>query len=289
MWASKVSPSRVTVKVPASSANLGPGFDCLAVALDIYLTLEVERTGKFSFETDLAVPKDRSNLAVRAFARLLDPDQFSFRMRSDIPLSGGLGSSAAAVLAGLAAADQLLGGGTDLLPLATEIEGHSDNAAAALYGGFVLCVEGQVVRIEPPPGLAGVLAVFSDSLDTQQARAALPDHVSRDDAVFNLAHTALLAVALERGDLKLLQLALKDRLHQDARADLYPRSFALIKQVRELGALGATISGAGPTVLLWVRSSEGAAVLKKLSIDADGMADLYPTKFTDSALEVTCS
>ena len=126
------------MRVPASSANLGPGFDCLAAALALHLELEVEETGNFAVETDLSVARGRENLCVRAFERLHSAEGFTFRIRSGIPLSGGLGSSAAATLAGLMAADHLFELDAPLLELATEMEGHPDNAAAALHGGFVI-------------------------------------------------------------------------------------------------------------------------------------------------------
>src|SRR5438874_3634312 len=130
---------RRVVRVPASSANLGPGFDTLAAALALHLELEVRETGSFAVHTDLAVRRDRDNLVVRAFERLHPADDFEFHVTSRIPLSGGLGSSAAAVVAGLLAADHLFELDVDVLGLAAELEGHPDNVAAALNGGFVVC------------------------------------------------------------------------------------------------------------------------------------------------------
>ena len=144
----------VRVRVPASSANLGPGFDVLAAALGLHMELEVEETGRFEVRTDLAIARDRRNLCVRGFAALREPDGIRFTIRSDIPLSGGLGTSAAAYVAGLAAADALNGGGADLLAEAARLEGHPDNAAAALLGGFVVCADGGATRARPA-GRAG--------------------------------------------------------------------------------------------------------------------------------------
>src|ERR671922_2913702 len=141
---------RRLVRVPASSANLGPGFDAFACAIALHLELEVEETGSFGVHTDLSIARDRRNLAVRGFARLADPDAFTFRIRSQIPLSGGLGSSAAAYVAGLLAADHLFELDADVLALATELEGHPDNVAAALHGGFVVCAGGPGARFDPP-------------------------------------------------------------------------------------------------------------------------------------------
>lgn len=143
---------RRIVRVPASSANLGPGFDAFAAALALDLELEVEETGSFGVETDLAIATDRRNLCVRGFATLHPPDDFTFRIRSEIPLCGGLGSSAAAIVAGLLAADHVFELDADVLGLASEMEGHADNVAASLHGGVVICADGEVTRIEPRRG-----------------------------------------------------------------------------------------------------------------------------------------
>ena len=171
---------RRVVRVPASSANLGPGFDTFAAALSLHMELDVEETGRFAVETDLAIARDRRNLAVRGFERLHPPDDFTFRITSDIPLSGGMGTSAAAYVAGLMAADHLFELDADLLTLATELEGHPDNVAAALLGGFVICADGIATRFEAPTGLEAVLVVPGKAVRTKQARAALPAEVPMD-------------------------------------------------------------------------------------------------------------
>src|SRR3954467_8019699 len=177
---------RRLVRVPASSANLGPGFDTFAAALALHTEIEVVETGRFAVVTDLAIARDHRNLAVRGFARLHPPDAFEFRIRSHIPLSGGLGTSAAAYVAGLMAADHLFELDTDLLTHATQLEGHPDNVAAALRGGFVVCAAGRVARIDPPAGLEAVLVVPHEAVRTRQARAALPDRVPLHDAAKNV-------------------------------------------------------------------------------------------------------
>src|ERR671931_1358463 len=191
---------RRLVRVPASSANLGPGFDTFACAVAMHMQLEVEETGRFAVHTDLKIARDRRNLAGRGFAQLADPGRFAFRIESQIPLSGGLGSSAAAYVAGLLAADHLFELDADVLALAAELEGHPDNAAAALLGGFVVCADGQAARFDPPGGLEAVIVVPSKAVRTKQARAALPREVPMADAVFNTAHAALLMLGLSRGD-----------------------------------------------------------------------------------------
>jgi homoserine kinase len=277
---------RWVVRVPASSANLGPGFDTFAAAVGMHMTLEVQETGRFAVETDLKIARDRRNLAVRGFARLCSPDGFTFRIASQIPLSGGLGSSASAYVAGLMAADHILGLDADLLALADELEGHPDNAAAALLGGLVVCADGDAARFDPPAGLEAVVVVPHEAVRTKQARAALPPEVPMAEAVFNTAHGALLMLGLAKGDFELIARGLDDRLHQPRREHLYPRSMALVRRAPELGALGATISGAGPTVLVWCRHDATAAVHEALRREADGWADVMRAPFEPRGADV---
>jgi homoserine kinase len=271
---------RRVVRVPASSANLGPGFDCMAAALALQLELEVvETAGTFAVESDLPVAKGRENLCVRAFERLHPADGFTFRISSEIPLSGGLGSSAAAIVAGLMAADHLFELDADLLAQAGDMEGHPDNVAAALYGGFVVCADGKATRFDPPTGLEALAVVPEQAVHTRAARAALPAQVPMEEAVFNVAHGALLTLGLARGDWDVLARGLHDRLHQQRRAHLFPRSFELACRARELGALGATISGAGPTVLVWCFYEQTGAVAEALGPEIEGWARLLRASF----------
>jgi homoserine kinase len=270
---------RRVVRVPASSANLGPGFDCMAAALALHLELEVEEAGEFALDSELPVPTGRENLCVRAFERLHSADGFVFRIRSDIPLAGGLGSSAAAIVAGLMAADHLFELDADLLALASELEGHPDNVAAALSGGFVVCADGEAVRFDAPTGLEALAVVPGEAVRTRAARAALDRQVPLEEAVFNVAHGALLTLGLARGDWDLVARGLQDRLHQQRRARLFPRSFELALRARELGALGATISGAGPTVLVWCFYEQTGAVVEALRGEIEGWATLLRAPF----------
>jgi homoserine kinase len=265
---------RRVVRVPASSANLGPGFDAFAAALSLHMELEVEETGSFGVETNLQIATDRRNLAVRGFEKLHAPDRFTFRIRSDIPLSGGLGTSAAAYVAGLMAADHLFELDADLLKLATELEGHPDNVAAALYGGFVICADGAATRFDIPAGLEAVLVVPHEPVRTKEARAALPDVVPMADAIYNVGHASLLTLGLARGDWELVARGLGDRLHQPHRAHLYPRSAQVVERAQGFGALGATISGAGPTVLVWCHLEQTPVVVAAPRREADGWADV---------------
>lgn len=274
------------VRVPASSANLGPGFDVMGAALDLHMEVEVVETGSFGVHTDLRIARDRRNLIVRGFAALHPPDDFEFTIRSDIPLSGGLGTSAAAIVAGLVAADSIFELGADLLAEATALEGHPDNVAAALLGGFVLCSDGHAERFEPPPGLECLLVVPSTAVRTQKAREALPARIPIPDAVFNIAHASLLVLGLAKGDLGLVARGLGDRIHQPRRAHLYPRSWELVQDAKGLGALGATISGAGPTVLVWSDFESTGAVYARLQERAEGWAEVYRVPFTAVGAEV---
>ncbi len=277
---------RRLVRVPASSANLGPGFDVMAAALALHLEVEVRETGSFAVHTDLAIPDDRSNLVVRAFEQLYPADSFEFRIESSIPLSGGLGSSAAAVVAGLLAADHLFELDADVFGLAVQLEGHPDNVAAAMEGGIVICAGAQVHRFEVPLGLEALLVVPAEPVRTQAARAALPERVPLQDAVFNVARAALLTRGLSTSDWEMIAAGLEDRLHQTYRAHLYPRSAELVARARSFGALGATISGAGPAVLFWTQFEQSGLVREALARATDGWAEVIRAPFESRGADV---
>jgi homoserine kinase len=277
---------RRLVRVPASSANLGPGFDVMGAALDLHMEVEVVETGRFAVHTDLQIARDRRNLIVRGFAALHPPDDFEFTIRSDIPLSGGLGTSAAAIVSGLVAADSIFELGADLLAEATRLEGHPDNVAAALLGGFVLCSDGHAERFDPPAGLECLLVIPGQAVRTAKAREALPSRIPVQDAVFNIAHASLLVLGLARGDLSLVARGLGDRIHQPRRAHLYPRSWELVQTAKSLGALGATISGAGPTILVWCDFQSTSAVSVKLHELAEGWAQVMRVPFAATGADV---
>jgi homoserine kinase len=276
------------VSVPASSANLGPGYDVLAAALSLTLELEVEETGEFFVHSEVpGVPADRTNLCVRAFERLHPADGLAFHVRSEIPAAAGLGSSAAAIVAGLAAADHLYELGAPLFELAAELEGHPDNVAAAIYGGFVICAgNGEApVRFDPAPGLEGVVAIPPHEVPTAEARAALPDEVPLTEAVHNVGHASLLLLGLAKDDFSLISRGLADRLHQPRRQHLYPRSMELVERATELGAVGATISGAGPTVLFWCHWEQTGALMDRLRSEAPD-CEIRRVAFTPGGADV---
>ncbi len=279
---------RRVVRVPGSSANLGPGFDVLAAALALHLDVEVVETGSFAVVTELEVPRDRTNLLVRAFERLHPADGFEFRIDSKIPLSGGVGSSAAAIVAGLLAADHMFELDADVRSLAGKLEGHPDNIAAALEGGFVVCDGSRVHRFDPPMGLEAVLVIpgRDATVTTTQARAALPQSVPLPDAVFNLAHASMLILGLCTADWDLIAAGLADRLHQPHRAGLYPRSAELLQTAPQLGALGATISGAGPAVLVWTHYEQTGGVVEALSRQTRDWARVVRVPFESHGADV---
>jgi homoserine kinase len=285
---------RRLVKVPASSANLGPGYDVLGAALAMHLELEVEEAGSFSVEAgDLGVPLDRSNLCVRAFESLRPADGIAVRIRSEIPLAAGLGSSAAAILAGLLAADhlyELAQEPEDVLARAAKLEGHPDNVAAALYGGFVLCADQDgtltATRLDPPQGVEAVVVIPGEQVTTQEARAAMPDQVPLEDAVSNVAAASELVLGIQRSDLTLIGRGLADRLHQPHRAKLYPRSMEIVAEAPRMGAIGATISGAGPTVLVWTFWQSTGDVMKALTERVGDWAEVRRVPFSPMGADV---
>ena len=234
------------VRAPASTANLGPGFDCAAVALDLWNELEV-REG--------ADGADQMHLGMRAFSLLAPPGEWSFTFTDRIPRERGLGSSASVIALGLVAACARTGRTADpeeLLALGVELEGHPDNLAAALAGGVCLTWDGRVERVADRPPAVPVALIPAGVVSTAAARAALPEHVLHADASFTAARATLLGAALTTGSAELFAEALDDRLHEPHRAANAP----LLAEVRgdlPPGALGATISGSGPTVVVWTR------------------------------------
>jgi homoserine kinase len=283
------------VRVPASSANLGPGYDAMAAAVSLHLELEVEETGEFSLDPGgLDVSTGRDNLVVRAFESLHPADGISFRLRSEIPLARGLGSSAAAIVAGLFAADHLFElaiSKEEMLGRATALEGHPDNVAAAIYGGFVVCgadADGAplAARFDPPEGLEGIVVIPPEEVSTKLARAAIPAEIPLADAVANVSAAALLVLGLRSADLDLVSGGLRDSIHQPRRRDLYPRSMEIVDAAAELGALGATISGAGPTVLVWTTWQDAGNVAAALESRCAGWAEVRRLPFTPLGADV---
>jgi homoserine kinase len=285
------------VEVPATTANLGPGFDCLGMALDLWNTVTVWPSASPEVVVegegaDLLAGNTRNlvyRAALHAADRLRLPlPPLRLEARNAIPLARGLGSSAAAAVAGLMIANRIAGGPLDddgLLALAVDLEGHPDNAAPAIRGGACLVVqdgERHLVRSLPvKDGLTCVVFIPSTTLATKTARAVLPRRVSREDAVFNASHTALLVRALLTGEWDDLRVGVQDRLHQPYRSDLLPAMEPLFQAATRAGAYGAFLSGAGPTILALASPDKVAVVASALESEArahgwDGRSRVIP-------------
>ncbi len=290
--------ARYRMRVPATTANLGPGFDCIGMAFDLYNYIDFAPWGEA--ETCLlsadgaagAIELGRENLIYRAyravFAYLGEPARgVRMHFENNIPYSRGLGSSSAALIGGVKVANTLLGDPLterELLHIALQLEGHPDNIAPALLGGIVISgldAEQNVFfrKIKPPEGLCCTVLIPDYPLPTQAARAVLPQTVPMRDAVFNVGRMALLIDALYSGDLAQLAVAMEDRLHQPYRQPLIKGMEEVIPEAKALGALAVTISGAGPTLLL---VSEGpkdfsslAALLRRRGVEAQ-IRELHP-------------
>lgn len=269
--------SSVRVRVPATSANLGPGFDALGLALGVYLTCSIARASDTSHEdsrqgkgappkilvsgTDCSdIPCDSSNLVFRSFRHLAperDASNLQLTIENELPLGRGLGSSAGAIVAGLALANEWYGlskSAEQLIQAANEIEGHPDNVAAAVRGGLVVSCQaagGAVISVPCPvhESIEMVLVVPEFQLSTEAARAALPQGYSRADAVFNIQRVALLLTAFRDGSPAVFAEAIRDRLHQPYRARLVPGFEDALKLSDIPGLLGVALSGAGPSVI----------------------------------------
>ena len=257
-------PKRVAVKVPATTANLGPGFDCLGMALDLWNDILVE-TGKDVItiygEGADTLSRGKNNLVYKAVSAPfqeagISMPELSISCRNTIPLSRGLGSSSAAIAGGLLAGNELAGRPLSqecLLELGSSLEGHPDNVTPALLGGCQIVVrEGERLIATPvplPEELKVVLFIPDVPMPTDKARAVLAPNVSREDAVYNVGRVALLVNALTTGNLELLRVATQDRLHQPARQAIFPAMKNIFRAALEAGALGVFLSGAGSTVL----------------------------------------
>jgi homoserine kinase len=266
----------VLVLAPATTANLGPGFDCLGMALDLWNLVEVlppstsegdplvEVTGEGEGE----LPTDHSNLVYRAMEFLFhEADEalppLRLRCHNQIPVKRGLGSSAAAITGGLAAANALCAhsfSSKDLLEMAATLEGHPDNVAAAVLGGLRLVVTDEqqlyTVPINVPPEIRAVLFVPEFGVSTADARRVLPGKVSIADAVHNAARTALLVTGMLTNHPEYLSVATQDRLHQPYRQSLFPAMKVIFTAARAAGALGVFLSGSGPTILAFTQGRE---------------------------------
>jgi homoserine kinase len=262
-------PRQVQVCVPATSANLGPGFDILGLALQLYNRFSLRLTSESGWHADLPadvdLPADENNLVFRAIRYLFDHVGFActgihLSQALDIPLARGLGSSSTAIVGGLLAANYLSGAELSrdtLLAMAIDIEGHPDNVTPALVGGLTLSYMANgrhhCLPLSFPEDLTAVVAIPEFELSTANARAVLPAQISREDAIFNCSRTALLVYALQARRFDLLKTAMDDRLHQPYRTALVPGMIEAIRAAYGAQALGVALSGAGPSLLAFAR------------------------------------
>jgi homoserine kinase len=273
----QANPESLKLRLPASSANLGSGFDAAAVALDFYLEIEASAAAEFSIQAtgrnSEHIARLEKNLILEIYKELLESNgrpvtPLAIQMHNEIPLGMGCGSSAAGRLAAIALADHFGGLGWSserILAEASALEGHPDNAAACWLGGFVAaacegdCGERQVhvARVEPPSGWRAIVVLPTEPLATSKARAMLPDSYSRADAVANIQSAALLGLAFAQARGDLLRVAMQDRIHQPYRAAICTLLPPLLGLAGEHGILGAALSGAGPSVLMIVDGEQG--------------------------------
>ena len=265
-------PGALKLRLPATSANLGPGFDAAAIALDFALEIAAVPAAEFAIAATGRNADQcgqlENNLILETYKRLLGREQkpivpLSIQMQNEIPLGMGCGSSAAGLVAAILLANhygQLGWDENQMLDEAYALEGHPDNVAACLLGGFVTCAcEGSRVyaaQVEPPEEWRALVVLPADPLSTKKARAVLPESYSRADVVANIQSASLLGLAFATGDADLLRLAVRDRIHQPYRAAICPLLSPLLGMAGKKGILSASLSGAGPSVLVIVENKE---------------------------------
>jgi len=288
---------QIIVRAPATSANLGPGFDSLGMALDLWAEVVVSAgPAPAAFSPDPAELM-AADAARRLYSRVgrQAPDDLWAQYRARIPVARGLGASAVARAAGLLGANALLGEPLDqeaILALGSELEGHPDNMAAVLFGGLqVVVLDGEAVvhaGLAAPAGLRAVLFVPDVEMPTDESRRALPNELSRQDAVHNIGRAALLVAALAGGRLELLDVATRDRLHQPARAKIFPAMEPVFQAARQAGALAVFLSGGGSTILALASRDEETIgrALAEAAADEGVSGETIVTKPSDRGAQV---
>lgn len=299
---------KVTVKVPATTANLGPGFDCFGMALPIYNEVTIEETvmpgtgieisilSNNQEELDImSIPTDKENIVYKAVELLYNsigqvPSELKITIKSDIPIAKGLGSSASVIVGGLVAANELLGRPADeaaLLSIATEVEGHPDNVTPAIVGGMVISSQeedGSVVyrKLDWPEEWKVMVCIPDYELPTDIARSVIPKEVPLKDASFNLRRSAMLVQAIHSKDEELMKLALTDKLHQPYRMKLVPGLNEIINNLKhEQDVLGCVLSGAGPAVIVITKGNSQERIkdiVKNTWTDLNVSSDIYVLK-----------
>ncbi|APF28677.1 homoserine kinase [Clostridium sporogenes] len=259
----------IEVRVPATSANIGPGFDCLGVAVNMYNKFFVEEIKEgLIFEGCEDKFKNEDNLIYVAMKKCFDkigykPTGLRIKIESDIPVSRGLGSSAACVVGGIVSANELAGrvlNKKELLDLAVEVEGHPDNVNPAFCGGMTVSISDnkEIIysKVKVSEGIKFCALIPDFTLSTEKARTVLPKSIDYKDGIFNVGRTALMVSALNNGDFHLIKHACKDKLHEDYRAKLIENFYSIKKQCEKLNSLGVFLSGAGPTIMVMIKEEE---------------------------------
>lgn len=263
----------IKIRVPATSANLGPGFDSLGIALDLYNNFSFEETDHgLEIKGSLEGEEAKDNLVyismMKTFEKIgYSPKGIKIKIESKIPISRGLGSSASCIIAGVIGANEIAGSPLsvdEIFKISTEIEGHPDNIAPALFGGFVSSLmEKEDIfynKINIAKGLKFVVLIPDFTLSTRKAREVLPKEISYKDAVENISRVSLLISSLVNGRFELLKPALQDKLHQPYRGDLIEGFHNIMEKIYDFGALGAYLSGAGPSLMAIVSENDNSFV-----------------------------
>jgi len=275
---------QLKLRIPATTANIGPGFDTFGMALGYYSYIRAEESDSFSLslsgEGSEYLSSGRNNLTVRAAQMVYDavgagPLNLKMYAENNIPLSRGMGSSAASIVGGIMIANRALGdplSKEELLKLAVKIEGHPDNVVPAIMGGFVAISSDKdglhTIKIQPPAELKAIVVVPDIRLSTEKARAAIPKQISVADAVFNVGHAAMVALSLERGNWDLFSKALKDKIHQPYRLPLIEGADDVVSAACEAGAMGCVISGSGSTMISYVKRGDNLDAIGKAMVSA---------------------
>ncbi len=280
----------VEVRVPATSANMGPGFDCLGIAVDMYNRFLVEEIEEgLIFEGCDDKFKNEDNLVYVAMKKCFEktgykPKGLRIKIESDIPVSRGLGSSAACVIGGVVCANELAGGVLNkqqLLDLAVEVEGHPDNINPAFCGGMTVSIseDKEVIynKVNVKDGIKFCALIPDFTLSTEKARAVLPKNIDYKQGIYNIGRTALLITALNNGDFHLIKFACKDKLHEDYRAQLIENFHSIKKECERLNCLGVFLSGAGPTIMVMLKK-EDANFSKNVQNFLNGLQNKWEVK-----------
>lgn len=309
---------RFTVRVPATSANLGPGFDCMGIALNLFNEMSVETNQPFSIkiegESAELLPTNEENVVVQTMFKVFDhvgatrvPRDFNLHLVNHIPIASGLGSSATAIVGGILLANAMLEhfeperamSNHEQLLFATDMEGHPDNVTAAFRGGACLsCMDEhglQTFTLPIPDNLFFVVAIPYFMLPTEEARNILPKQVSREDAIYNISQAGRLVLALSSGQLELLKVGFGDRLHEPYRRPLIPGFSDIHKAATKAGALTTTLSGAGPSILAWCDSEAAAwGVADEITLtwqeyNVPCRAEIYQACLSETQVEMVIS